>query len=138
MTISADFNIGPIFFGVLIPDKLSITQTPFISLMYGEQRLHNPADSVIKTDNPKLLPHCTTSSIFDTKKWSGHKAPEIPFFTGIPAFSYNLSSSVYRQSNFTTPTDIPCFFSASTVFKITLVFPEDGGPENITKFIIFS
>ena len=94
ITISAAFNNGPIFLGVLIPDKLSITQTPLMSLIYGEHLLQSPADSVINIESPRLFPHCTTSSIFDTKKWSGHKAPEIPFFTGIPAFAYNLSSSV--------------------------------------------
>ena len=71
-----------------------MTHTPFISLIYGEHLLQSPADSVISIESPRLLPHCTTSSIFDTKKWSGHNAPDNPFFTGIPAFSYNISSSV--------------------------------------------
>ena len=131
ITISAAFNIGPIFFGVLIPERLSITHTPFISLIYGEHLLQRPADSVISRSRSLSVPHFTTSSIFDTKKWSGQRAPDRPFLTGTPALSYRASSSVYRQSNF-----MPCCFKASIVFIITLVLPDEGGPENTTRFII--
>ena len=50
-TKSADFSIGPIFLGVLMPERLSMIQTPLISAKYGEQRLQSPADSVINKSN---------------------------------------------------------------------------------------
>ena len=48
--------------GVLIPDRLSITHMARIPLIYGEQRLHRPALSVISISNPELRPHWTASS----------------------------------------------------------------------------
>ena len=63
-------------------------------------------------------------------KWSGQRAPDT--FTGIPALSYKMSSSVFKQSNLTTPTAISLCLRASIVFKIILVLPEEGGPEKIS------
>jgi hypothetical protein len=49
---------------------------------------------------------------------------------------YRKLSKEVRQSNFTTPT-LPLGISIhSTNFKITEVFPEDGGPATVISFIL--
>ncbi|KAF5031166.1 hypothetical protein DSECCO2_630560 [anaerobic digester metagenome] len=67
-TISAYFSIGPIFLGVLTPERLSMTHTARMAFTYGEHRLQRPALSVIRTDNPFFMPHSTALSTLLTKK----------------------------------------------------------------------
>lgn len=66
-------SIGPIFLGVLMPARLSITQMAMMPLIYGEQRLHSPALSVIRYLKPALCPHSTAASILLDKKVVGAK-----------------------------------------------------------------
>ena len=56
----------------------------------------------------------------------------------IPFFAYNLSSSVAKQSNFTTAILYFFFLSSKAVLIMTEVFPDDGGPENVKNLISIS
>ena len=66
-TMSAALSMGPIFLGVPVPLRLSMTQMASTSRMWGEQRLHRPALSLTSTSSPSARPHCTHSSTLLTK-----------------------------------------------------------------------
>ena len=135
-TASAILSRGPILRGVLTPAKVSTTAIESTPLMCGEHRLHKPALSEIRRSNPARTPQSKQSEMLLMKKWSGQRFPEIPTCTGRPACRNRWSSDVVRASNFTTPIFRPMGNRWSTILRMALVFPADGGPAKVTSFML--